>query len=217
MEQAPPSASLTDAATEPETSADAAGTRACALEQEAQSPSDDELVAAYADGEIRAFELLYARHKGPLFRFFARQLDTADANDAFQETWSKLLPALDNYQPDGRFAGFLFTIATNVLNDVYRKQMRSGMSNAQETDVDTLESEEQTVEQIERDQLRQHLYAELKRLPVAQRSAWLLQHEGGLSLKEIAATTDSTLEGVKSRLRYANEKLKAGLQRYVRS
>ena len=48
-------------------------------------------------------------------------------------------------------------------------------------------------------------------LPSAQREAFLLQQEGGLSLAEIAAVTGVGTETVKSRLRYALAKLRGDL------
>jgi len=53
--------------------------------------------------------------------------------------------------------------------------------------------------------------ASLAALPPAQRDAFLLQHESGLSLAEIAALTGVAVETVKSRLRYAVAKLRAQL------
>ena len=52
----------------------------------------------------------------------------------------------------------------------------------------------------------------LAALPTVQREAFLLQHEGGMSLGEIAALTGAGEETVKSRLRYATAKLRAALE-----
>jgi len=52
----------------------------------------------------------------------------------------------------------------------------------------------------------------VERLPPAQREAFLLQAEGGLSLEEIAAVTNAGHETVKSRLRYAMAKLRTAME-----
>ena len=60
-------------------------------------------------------------------------------------------------------------------------------------------------------QLGERLHAALALLPAAQRDAFLLQQEGGLSLEEIGELTGVGLETVKSRLRYAVAKLRGEL------
>ena len=176
--------------------------------------SDDALVLHYLDGDAMAFESLYRRYRGPLFRFFRRQVSEPVANDAFQDTWSKLISSLTAYEPRDAFAGYLFTIAHHVLTDINRREMRNPSGSAEALEV--LESAQHTEAMVEREELQQRLMQEVHKLPHAQRSVWLLKQESGLSLTEIAEATSSTLEGVKSRLRYANRKLLAGMQRHVR-
>ncbi|MEM7003665.1 MAG: sigma-70 family RNA polymerase sigma factor [Pseudomonadota bacterium] len=178
----------------------------------ADNISDDDLIRAWQDGDQGAFATLYERHRSPVFRFFCRQLEPTAAEDAFQETWAKFIRQHNRYQPQGKFRAYLFTIAYNVLHDWHRKQMRQPPT----TDaVEELPAAAATEHQVERAELQGLLHQLIKRLPIAQRSAWLLRHEAGLSLEAIAQTTDSSLEGVKSRLRYANNKLAAGMQKYV--
>jgi RNA polymerase sigma factor (sigma-70 family) len=87
-----------------------------------------------------------------------------------------------------------------------------------ELDEQTLiDSSADTTATAEQTQLAERLFGEIRKLPIAQRSVWILKQESGLGLKEIADLTNSTVEGVKSRLRYANEKLRTGMQKYVRS
>ena len=89
-------------------------------------------------------------------------------------------------------------------------------TNAVETE--DIEAEGSDVaEQVSRAELRTLLYEQIAALPVNQRTVWLIKQETQLNHSEIAELTGTSLEGVKSRLRYANEKLKAGMQRYVRT
>jgi RNA polymerase sigma-70 factor (ECF subfamily) len=55
------------------------------------------------------------------------------------------------------------------------------------------------------------LMALIAELPEAQREAFLLQQEGGLSIEDIASATNVTRETAKSRLRYALAKLRQGM------
>ncbi len=193
--------------------AQAAGVDATPAAVLSESVSDDQLMARYVAGDMSAFETLYARHKGALYRFFLRQLPQAQAQDSYQETWSKLIASAGKYQAKGLFQAYLFKLAHNVLTDQHRKNMRH---QSVEVDPDTLlDPTPGLTEQISRDEIRQSLHNEIAKLPVNQRTVWLIKQETPLSLADIATLTNTTLEGVKSRLRYANEKLKAGMQRYV--
>ena len=176
--------------------------------------SDNELVSAYTSGDQLAFEQLYSRYRGSLYRYFLRQLPPASANDGFQETWYKFVNSLDRYNNQDKLQAYLFKIAHNVLMDYHRKSMREQGELVVEELVD---DGADPVTQVSAAQLKQLLLQQLQKLPVAQRSVWLLKNETQLSLQDIAELTETTLEAVKSRLRYATDKLKVGMQRYVRS
>jgi RNA polymerase sigma factor (sigma-70 family) len=186
------------------------------------SPSTDEaLMLAYCEGDTAAFDTLYERHKGPLFRYFARQLPAAEANDCFQSVWLKLINARAGYLPSAALVNYLFTLAHNVLMDHFRVSGR-----LLTTDPEALEAlaeaaddgagSRTAIDEIDRRQLRDKLHTLISKLPFHQREAWLLQQESNLSQQEIAMVTATSIEGVKSRLRYARQKLKAGLKAYVR-
>lgn len=169
---------------------------------------------AYADGDAAAFDRLYDRHRGALYRYFLRHLPEAEANDCFQNLWEKLIDNRHRYRPDGVFRSYLFTIAHNVLMDHYRRQGRMG--EVLETEADDLTSSAPGPEaRRERSELREILHRLIRALPVHQRDAWLLRQEGTFSNLEIARVTGTSEEGVKSRLRYARDKLKAGMAPYV--
>lgn len=180
----------------------------------ADSQPDEALMVAYARGDASAFDLLYDRHKGPLYRYFTRQLPESEAHDCFQALWEKLIGNRDRYRPDSAFRSYLFTIAHNVLMDHFRKQGRIGPES--ETQPDELSHGDGGPEsQQERRELIERLHGLVRALPNHQREAWLLRQETSFSTQEIARVTGTSAEGVKSRLRYAREKLKKGLARYV--
>lgn len=78
---------------------------------------------AYAGGDVRAFEQLYGRHRGPLYRFLMRQLrNAALADELFQDVWQRVIAARASWQPDAAFSTWLFRIAHNQLNDHWRAQ-----------------------------------------------------------------------------------------------
>ncbi|MEO8444991.1 MAG: sigma-70 family RNA polymerase sigma factor, partial [Gammaproteobacteria bacterium] len=80
----------------------------------------------YATGDVAAFELLYGRHKGPLYRYFLRQCgDPEAAAELFQEVWVRIINARARYEPKARFTTYMYQIGHNCLVDYYRKAGRS--------------------------------------------------------------------------------------------
>lgn len=170
---------------------------------------DEELMLAYCGGDGGAFEALYARHRARLFRFILRSVKLrAAAEELYQEVWMRVIEARASYRPTARFRTWLYTIAHNRMVDHWR---RSGASTSS-LDVEDLPGNDPGPERHAqgREALAKFLGA-LEALPPAQREAFLLHEEGGLSVAEIAAATGANEEAAKSRLRYAISKLKAAL------
>ncbi len=178
---------------------------------------DAQLMLAYAAGDLRAFERLYGRHKGALYRYLMRQTrDRALTDDLFQETWGKLVSARSSYAPRAKFQTYLFTLAYHCFIDHCRRTQARPDTTSQTSEgdalVDTLASPQRGPEQNASDaQLRAQLRTALDALPAEQRDAFLLYEHSGLSLEEIAAVTGVGAETAKSRLRYAVAKLRMTL------
>ncbi|MDN5937887.1 MAG: sigma-70 family RNA polymerase sigma factor, partial [Salinisphaera sp.] len=76
----------------------------------------------YAHGDAGAFEVLYHRHKGPLYRYVLRGVgNRATADELYQDIWLRLIQARNGYQPRARFSTWLFTLAHNRVVDHYRR------------------------------------------------------------------------------------------------
>jgi RNA polymerase sigma-70 factor (ECF subfamily) len=181
--------------------------------------SDDEdaqLMLAYARGELRAFETLYGRHRGALYRYLVRQArDTEIANDLFQEVWSRVIVNRARYQPRAKFSTFLFTLAHNCFIDHCRRVKSRphgpAVDDADAADLLAADDASQPDAAIERDENTRRYRKALASLPQEQRDVYLLHEESHLSLEEIARVTGVGAETAKSRLRYAVGKLKAAL------
>ena len=175
--------------------------------------SDETLMLAYAAGDAAAFEQLYARHRGKLYRYLQRQLrDNAVADELFQDVWQRVIAARSGWKPDAGFATWLYTIAHHRLGDHWRslKHRPSAPADADErmarvADPDT---PERVLSEFER---RRQLQLALDDLPEEQREVLLLRLEQELTLEEIGGITGVGRETVKSRLRYAMDKLRARL------
>lgn len=170
----------------------------------------------YRDGDAGAFDVLYGRHRGGMYRYFMRQCrDAAIAEELFQDVWMNLIRARATYTVQAKFGTYLYRLAHNRLVDHYR-QHRPTVMTADEDDCDLLDSipdERERPADVAIDLKRQaeHLKALIAELPEAQREAFLLQQEGGLTVEEIATATGVSRETAKSRLRYALAKLRRGM------
>lgn len=170
----------------------------------------------YRDGDAGAFDVLYGRHRGGVYRYFLRQCrDAAVAEELFQDAWMNLIRARASYTVRAKFSTYLYRLAHNRLVDHYR-QHRPVAAQSGDEDCDVLDSipdeREQPAERvIELKEQAARLKTLIAELPEAQREAFLMQQEGGLSVEEIAAATGVTRETAKSRLRYALAKLRHGM------
>ena len=200
-------------------------------------PTDDALMTAYAGGDAQAFEQLYARHHAGLYRFIRRLLGSAlnaQTDEVFQDTWLRVVQARSRWAPQGAsFRTWLFTLAHHRVVDLLRRSGR-------EVSVDGFEGEDGTPWEpaAEASPAWQHwpapsaaashteelafwrragekLLTCLDQLPLPQRSTFLLHHDDGLALDEVARALEVGFETAKTRLRYAMSKLRTCMGAYL--
>lgn len=177
--------------------------------------TDEELMLAYQGGDAAAFDVLYARYRGTLFRFLVRQVqDLALGEDLYQDTWMTLIRQRGHWQPTASLKTYLYRIAHSRLVDHFRAQGRRGGSGRVSLDGDDAPELADTCPANQADSaLVQRGNAEALRLcldalPPEQREAFLFSEEAGFGLSDIAAITGVPAESVKSRIRYAIRKLR---------
>jgi RNA polymerase sigma-70 factor (ECF subfamily) len=180
---------------------------------------DEELMIAYRDGNSGAFDTLYRRHKGPLFRYLLRQCrDNGLAEELFQDIWLNLIRARASYIVSSRFTTYLYRLAHNRLVDHYRRRSPAALLSYDDMDAgEELPAGRQAEPHVAYEAKAQlaRVLEILEALPAAQREAFVLQQEAGMSVEEIAEATGVTRETAKSRLRYAMTKLRAGLNEWL--
>ncbi|MBK8325325.1 MAG: sigma-70 family RNA polymerase sigma factor [Betaproteobacteria bacterium] len=179
--------------------------------------TDEQLMLAFAAGDAGAFDRLYARHRGTVFRFVSRSLPSrADAEEVFQEVWMKAIEARHRYEPRAKFTTWLYAIAHNHLVDTWRKKgltlvpLDGGGEDDPAFDPPSDPGDEPFAQVATREAMARFVAA-FEALPPAQREAFVMKEEAGLSIAEIAAATGTGEEAVKSRVRYATAKLREAL------
>ena len=183
---------------------------------EARDDGDEALMLSYACGAAAAFDALYARHRGGVYRYVLRHCGNAHvADEIFQDVWMNVIRSRSTYAPTSRFSAWLYTLAHNRLVDHWRT---TGQADTVSIDGDNELSDavtalpgaraDQPDERAEHRELAAKMRTALAKIPPLQRDALLLQQESGLSLLEIATLTGVGVETVKSRLRYAVAKLR---------
>lgn len=185
----------------------------------ASSVADEDLMLRYADGDVAAFEVLYTRHKGGVFRYLLRHGASNASEELAQDVWSSVIRVRSQYQPTAKFTTWLYRLAHNRLIDFYRAEGRAEwVSRDADDDTDdavTAHPAARTTQpevMVESGNIAARMQAAIGSLPPAQREAFLLQQESGMSVAEIAEATGVPEETAKSRLRYAVTKLRAQLE-----
>ena len=187
--------------------------------------SDERLMLAYRAGDADAFTTLYRRYRGSLHRYLTQHCGNAAlAEELYQDIWIKVVNARAGYEPLARFSTWIFRIAHHRLVDHYRKHAPLLAAQLAPNAIDDGGGIDELIDSLpapshetphallERRTTAERISLALAELPPAQRDAFLLAEEGGLTLAEIAAATDSARETTKSRLRYALAKLRHSLQ-----
>lgn len=188
---------------------------------------DEDLMLAYAQGDAAAFDQLYARHEAALYRFVRRLLGAglaAQADEVFQEAWLRIVAARASFRPQGAaWRTWAFTIAHNLAMDRLRvsgREVQLEESEERDDPLDWLAARLEQVAPSSEDQAfwraagAQLLHC-LEALPPAQRAAFLLHHEDGASVEDLAQRLALPFETAKSRLRYALQKLRGCMGEYL--
>jgi RNA polymerase sigma-70 factor (ECF subfamily) len=199
-------------------------------------PDDDQLLRAFADGDGRAFERLYARHEQALYRFVRRLLGQTSAgqvDEVFQDTWMRAIEARASWQPRGAtFRTWLFTIAHHRAIDCLRRSGREVSLRCDEEDGDggpfeptgspwsgwpaaPAGTDGSADDRLFWRRAGQRLLDCLEALPLPQKTAFLMHHDDGLAVDEIARALEVGFETAKTRLRYAMAKLRTCMGAYL--
>ena len=184
---------------------------------------DDQLMIRIQEGDAEAFDQLVQRYEAPLIGFFVRNTrDVQLAEDLTQETMLRVYNQAWDYLPVGRFRGWMYRIARNLLIDNIRRQSHDALVRAVKAKTDNEDDDglarlagEVTPpgERAGFRELASCVDELLTEIPEEQRLTFVLHHYSGLTLPEVAEVMDANHRTTKSRLRLAREKLREKLRK----
>jgi len=185
-------------------------------------PTDVELVRAYRNGDIRAFEELHRRYVASIYRLVRRKLgDALLAEDIAQETFMKALKMMDRVDDSFNFGGWVHTVARNLCFDELRRRQRDLRAEGSDEDDDeflaNLPSTSRSFDPVdvqESNETRRRVWSVAQRLPEKYRLVLTLRELQDLSYRQIARTlkmSESAVETLlyRARLRFKEEYLAA--------
>jgi RNA polymerase sigma-70 factor (ECF subfamily) len=188
------------------------------------SCSDEQLLARYTRGDLTAMEVLLARYKRPLFHFVLRLIGERNrAEDLLQDTFLRMVENAASFEGTASLRTWLYRIARNLcIDELRRRKHRKHPSldaHGREGDGSSLYdrvpgSEAGPDRRMVDRELSRRMASAIDELPHDQREVFVLRQVQCLSFKEIAEITDVSENTVKSRMRYALERLQRALSDY---
>lgn len=183
-----------------------------------QSVSPEDALTQYIyDKNKQAMSTIYNAYANDLYHFLLSLSNPETAKDIAQKTWLLLLEHPEKCNASGSLKSWLFKVARNALIDEIRKTKREeSISNVDESafldQATALQTDAKDNNHLpHEDAFDVYFERALMALSFHQREAFCLQQEG-FSLSDIAHITVSKKETIKTRLRYAKERLKRALE-----
>lgn len=171
--------------------------------------TDQELVSLFLKGKEDTLQQLILRHERKVFTSIYLLVKDRDlANDLFQETFIKVINTLrsGNYNEEGKFLSWVLRIAHNLVIDHFRSLKRMPMvyDNDEYSVFDTIQLEDSNIEdKIITEQIHGQVRRLVEELPYDQREVVIMRHFANMSFKEIADTTQVSINTSLGRMRYA--------------
>jgi RNA polymerase sigma-70 factor (ECF subfamily) len=188
-----------------------------------QDASDQQVVALACEGSEAAYRELIRRYQRPVFSLIYRMVrDRELAEDLTQETFVKVLNAIDRYRPEYRFSSWIFKIANNAAIDQLRRKELDTLSLEGRRDTTTQDRVEATalqvgtagespLEEVEARELGSAIEQAIGKLRPEYRACIILRHIEGRAYDEIARILGLPLGTVKTYIHRARAELQAAL------
>lgn len=196
------------------------------MSEERNEPSDEELLRRFNEGDAEVFELLVRRYERPLYNFILRSVRRRErADELLQDVFLKVVQRSGDFKGNSKFSTWLYTIARNLCIDHSRKMVfrrhksldAPGRSDGEDgpTLLERTASEEPRTDRVAiAKDLQVRITAAVEELPEEQKEVFLMRQVQGMAFKEIADVVGVPENTVKSRMRYALERLQRALAEY---
>ncbi|HEX8322651.1 MAG TPA: sigma-70 family RNA polymerase sigma factor [Tepidisphaeraceae bacterium] len=178
----------------------------------ADAESDVELLRKVQAGDTRAAETLVTRYHRPLMGYLRRVGgQAAVAEELHQQTWLSVLQHADRFSvtAGGSFKAWLFRIATNKANDLWRRRRSEPAGDGALAGATAPPAGGSL--RLEALEASERLRDAIARLPEAQRQVLVLRYYGGLKFTEIAESLGCPLNTALGRMHKALIRLRAML------
>ena len=170
------------------------------------SAADADLVRAWRGGDERGATQLVGRHAQAIARFLAAAgAEAGEVEDLVQETFIRAFRAIDSWRGDAAFRSWLFTIASNLLRDAYRRRKGKTMVGLEDQ---PLAAGDDPDARLEGKEAERRLRQGLETLPRLQREVFLLRAQQGLDYDSIAKSLSTTPGSARVHYHHAVKKLK---------
>lgn len=172
--------------------------------------SDEMLISMFAEGNNVAFDELLFRYKDKLYVYIFSILQNRElTEDVFQDTFTKVIVTIkeQRYNEKGRFIGFLFRIAHNLIIDIYRSEQNAQFVNPTEAGYDIFNNKELSdgplEDKIADNQIKKDVRRLIQFLPDNQKEIVMLRYYKDMSFKDIAEMKGISINTALGRMRYA--------------
>lgn len=186
--------------------------------------ADEELLERFRSGSARAFEELMRRHQSPLYNFILRSVrHPQTAEEIHQDAWLRILQGVRDFQRASKFTTWAYTVARNLCIDHARKAV---LRRHPSLDQSVGDEDGPSLGEVIADrrapvdraaiggELQHRIASAIDALPTEQREVFLMREYSDLPFKEIADIVGAPENTVKSRMRYALERLQQALAEY---
>ena len=173
--------------------------------------SDEELMQTVGRGDLDAFGEIVRRHQTSAWRAAYRLLgDAAEAEDAAQDAFLKILDAAPRYRPTASFRTYLYRVVTRVCLDRLKKKRPIYVDRPPPCASDDPSPPDVLAHREDETAIRRALDA----LPPRQRAVLILRHFEDLSYQEIADAMDTSVKAVERLLARARDALRPRLKEF---
>ncbi|MDF9837797.1 MULTISPECIES: RNA polymerase sigma factor [unclassified Breznakia] len=173
---------------------------------------DVEYIERFRNGDIEAFNVIYDFYRDSIYYFGLKLMkNAADAEEIVQETFVNVFENIQVLKSNKAFHSWLFTIAFNRSQSLYRKRSKQVDLNEETNLEEIIRVDNDQVHEVESKEVYDAIKSELNQLSDKFFEVGMLKYYEGLSINEIAYILKIPEGTVKTRLRRIRKVIKPGL------